>query len=114
MKQKNRTGFTLIESLFAAMLIGLVVAAIAVSSGAATMVNGVGIDLSTAEFLIEEIAGEFIVIARHIGHVGAFARFAQDLLHDVVMLLGPEPIFLQAPAVNNVTDEVKFIRLGML
>ena len=48
-------GFTLIEALFAAMLIGLVVAAIAVSSGAATMVNGVSIDLSTAEFLIEEL-----------------------------------------------------------
>ena len=52
--RKNRKGFTLIESLFAVMLIGLVIAAIAVSSGAATMVNGVGVDLSTSEFLIEE------------------------------------------------------------
>jgi len=53
----NRTpnGFTLIEALFAAMLIGLVVAALAVASGASTMVNGSGLDLSTAEFLIEEI-----------------------------------------------------------
>ena len=54
MKCKTK-GFTLIEALFAAMLIGLVIAALAVSSGAATMVNGAGIDLSTAEFLIEEI-----------------------------------------------------------
>jgi prepilin-type N-terminal cleavage/methylation domain-containing protein len=53
--RRNQKGFTLIEVLFAVMLIGLVVAAIAVSSGAATMVNGVGIDLSTAEFLIGEI-----------------------------------------------------------
>ena len=53
--KKQASGFTLIEVLFAAMLIGLVVAAIAVSSGAATMVNGVGIDMSTAEFLVEEI-----------------------------------------------------------
>ena len=52
---KKQKGFTLIEALFAAMLIGLVIAAIAVSSGAATMANGAGIDLSTAEFLIEEI-----------------------------------------------------------
>ena len=52
---KKQKGFTLIEALFAAMLIGLVIAALAVSSGAATMVNGAGIDLSTAEFLIEEI-----------------------------------------------------------
>lgn len=55
MNKKNNHGFTLIEALFAAMLIGLVVAAIAVSSGASTMVSGVGIDMSTAEFLIEEI-----------------------------------------------------------
>lgn len=55
MNTKHKTGFTLIEVLFAVMLIGLVVAAIAISSGASTMVNGVGIDLSTAEFLIEEI-----------------------------------------------------------
>lgn len=53
--KKQATGFTLLEALFAAMLIGLVIAAIAVSSGASTMANGIGIDLSTAEFLIEEI-----------------------------------------------------------
>lgn len=47
-------GFTLIEALFAAMLIGLVVAALAASSGAFTMANGYGMDLSTSEFLIEE------------------------------------------------------------
>ena len=51
----HSNGFTLIEVLFAAMLIGLVIAAIAVSSGASTMVNGVGLNMSTAEFLIEEI-----------------------------------------------------------
>jgi type II secretory pathway pseudopilin PulG len=55
MKNKKKAGFTLIEARFAAMLIGLVVAAIAVSSGAATMVNGAGLDMSTAEFLSEEI-----------------------------------------------------------
>ena len=52
---KIPNGFTLIETLFAAMLIGLVIAAICVSSSAATMVNGAGIDISTAEFLTEEI-----------------------------------------------------------
>jgi len=48
-------GFTLLEALFAAMLIGLVVAALAASSTAFTMANGYGMDLSTAEFMIEEI-----------------------------------------------------------
>ena len=56
MKSKLRKkGFTLVESLFAAMLLGLVIAALAAASGAFTMANGYGLDLSTAEFLIEEV-----------------------------------------------------------
>ena len=55
MKLKNNNGFTLIEALFAALLLGLVVAALAAASGAVTMANGYGVDLSTAEFLIEEV-----------------------------------------------------------
>ena len=54
-KKKQSSGFTLIEALFAAMLLGLVVAALAAASGAFTMANGYGVDLSTAEFLIEEM-----------------------------------------------------------
>ena len=54
-KKKQSSGFTLIEALIAAMLLGLVVAALAAASGAFTMANGYGVDLSTAEFLIEEI-----------------------------------------------------------
>jgi|FrelakmetLWP11LW_1041352.scaffolds.fasta_scaffold01228_4 Tfp pilus assembly protein PilV len=52
---KKSTGFTLIEALMAAMLIGLAIAALAASSGAFTTYNAAGVDLSTAEFLIEEI-----------------------------------------------------------
>ena len=48
-------GFTLLEALFASMLIGLVIAALVASSSAFTQANGAGVDLSTAEFLIEEI-----------------------------------------------------------
>ena len=51
----RRNGFTLLESLFAAMLIGLVIAALVASSGAFTMANAAAVDLSTAEFLTEEI-----------------------------------------------------------
>ncbi|MCE5185766.1 MAG: prepilin-type N-terminal cleavage/methylation domain-containing protein [Planctomycetaceae bacterium] len=50
----KKDGFTLVEALFAAMLLGVVIAALAASSGAFTMANGYGMDLSTAEFLIEE------------------------------------------------------------
>lgn len=45
----------MLESLFAAMLIGLVIASLAVSSSAFTQTNAFGVDQSTAEFLIEEI-----------------------------------------------------------
>jgi len=53
--QQKNTGFTLIEALFATMLLGLVIAALVAASGAFTMANGYGVDLSTAEFLIEEV-----------------------------------------------------------
>lgn len=52
---KQMGGFTLLESLFAALLIGLVIAALVASNTAFTMANAAGVDLSTAEFLIEEI-----------------------------------------------------------
>jgi prepilin-type N-terminal cleavage/methylation domain-containing protein len=55
MNKKNKHGFTLIETLFATMLLGLVIAALVAASGAFTMANGYGVDLSTAEFLIEEV-----------------------------------------------------------
>jgi prepilin-type N-terminal cleavage/methylation domain-containing protein len=54
LKRTNK-GFTLIEALMAAMLIGLAIAALVSSSGAFTMYNAAGLDLSTSEFLIEEI-----------------------------------------------------------
>lgn len=54
-KLKYNAGFTLLEALMAAMLIGLAIAALAASSGAFTAYNAAGVDLSTAEFLIEEV-----------------------------------------------------------
>ena len=54
-KHKTRDGFTLIETLFASLLLGLVIAALAAASGSFTMANGYGVDLTTAEFLIEEV-----------------------------------------------------------
>ena len=51
----KKNGFTLIEALFAALLLGLVIAALAAASSAFTLANGYGVDLSTAEFLIEQI-----------------------------------------------------------
>jgi len=48
-------GFSLIEVLIAVVLVGLAIAALVVASNSFTMANGAGTDLSTAEFLVEQI-----------------------------------------------------------
>jgi len=56
MKSSSRkSGFSLIEVLIAAVLVGLAVAALLGASRSLTMANASGADLSTAEFLIEQI-----------------------------------------------------------
>jgi len=51
----NRVAFSLIEVLIAIILIGLAITALLASSSSFTIANGAGTDLSTAEFLIEQI-----------------------------------------------------------
>ncbi|MBN1804201.1 MAG: prepilin-type N-terminal cleavage/methylation domain-containing protein [Sedimentisphaerales bacterium] len=48
-------GFTLIECLIAIFLIGVAIVALVASSASLTRVNAAGTELSTAEFLIEQI-----------------------------------------------------------
>ncbi len=48
-------GFSLIEVLFAIMLLGLAIASLVTANSAFTKANGAGVELSTAEFLIEQI-----------------------------------------------------------
>ncbi len=55
---KNRTstrGFSLIEVLIATVLVGLAIAALVAANGSFSMANVAGADLSTAEFLVEQI-----------------------------------------------------------
>ena len=54
-KNSFRQGFTLLECLFAIMLIGVAVSALVAANGALTMTNGAGVEISTAEFLVEQI-----------------------------------------------------------
>ena len=54
-EKKYRSGFSFVEVLFAVLLIGLAVASLMAANGAFTKANGAGTDLSTAEFLIEQI-----------------------------------------------------------
>lgn len=53
--RSNRRAFTLVEAIVAMLIIGLTIAALVASTGAFSRTNAAGIDLSTAEFLIEEI-----------------------------------------------------------
>lgn len=52
---KYKSGLSLIEVLFAILLVGLAIASLMAANGAFTKANGAGTDQSTAEFLIGEI-----------------------------------------------------------
>ena len=52
---KCERGFSLIEVLIGLMLVGLAIASLVAASNAFTRANGAGVNLSTAEFLIEQI-----------------------------------------------------------
>jgi prepilin-type N-terminal cleavage/methylation domain-containing protein len=54
-KEKRINGFTLIEVLFAILLIGIGISALIGANIAFTRANGFGANLSTAEFLIEQV-----------------------------------------------------------
>jgi prepilin-type N-terminal cleavage/methylation domain-containing protein len=52
---QGRKGFSLVEILIAIVLVGLSITALVTASNSFTMANGAGADLSTAEFLAEQI-----------------------------------------------------------
>jgi prepilin-type N-terminal cleavage/methylation domain-containing protein len=51
----KKHGFSLIEVLIAILLVGLAIASLLVANGSFTKANAAATDLSTAEFLIEQI-----------------------------------------------------------
>jgi prepilin-type N-terminal cleavage/methylation domain-containing protein len=51
----KKNGFTLIEILIAVVLIGLAVVSLVASSMSFTQANGFGTNLSTAEFLVQQV-----------------------------------------------------------
>ena len=53
----------------------------------------------------------FIVISRDVDDPGAFARFAQDFLNDVVVLLRPVDTAPQLPDVDQVADDIKSLAI---
>jgi prepilin-type N-terminal cleavage/methylation domain-containing protein len=54
-RQTSMRGFSLIEIMISVLLVGLSITAMVVATNSFTMANGAGADLSTAEFLVEQI-----------------------------------------------------------
>ncbi len=54
-ESKRRKGFSFVEILISVILVGLSITALVVASSSFTQANGAGADLSTAEFLVEQI-----------------------------------------------------------
>jgi type II secretory pathway pseudopilin PulG len=52
---RYRRAFTIIEALIAIILVGLAIASLVAANGSFTKANGAAADLSTAEFLIEQV-----------------------------------------------------------
>src|SRR5262249_30456448 len=63
-------------------------------------------DIDAAEMRTVILTQEFVVIAGDVDDLGALARLAQHLLHQIVVRLRPVPVRLQRPAVDDVTDQV--------
>ena len=70
------------------------------------VMDGVFDDVDAAEMRAVIVAQELVVIARHIDDLGALARLAQHLLHEVVVRLRPVPVGFQRPAVDDIADEI--------
>jgi len=59
---RYKGGFTLIEVLIAIMLVALAIASLVAASTSFTKANAAGVELSTAEFLIEQIKERTVLV----------------------------------------------------
>src|SRR5471032_639282 len=65
--------------------------------------------VDVTESQIAELSRGFVVIARNVDHLRAFAGFAQHFLDHVVVRLRPEPAFAQLPSIDDVADQVQVL-----
>lgn len=70
-------------------------------------------DPDVAEGQTDELAGAFIVVAG-VDHLAAVAGLARQLPDDIIVGLGPMPVLLQAPAIENVTDQMEGLAFSAL
>src|SRR5205085_9875782 len=58
-----------------------------------------------------ERADELVVISRNVNDRHAFARFSQNFLDHVVVLLRPVAAASQLPDVDQITDDIEFLAI---
>src|SRR5579883_1312869 len=75
------------------------------------LVDRLFLDPHVAESELAILPRSLVVIARNVDHMRALARLAQHLLHHVVVRLRPVPPALQAPAIDDVADQVEIFAL---
>src|SRR5262249_25838407 len=63
-------------------------------------------DFDAAEMRSIVVAQKLVVVAGQINDSRTLARLAQEFLHDVVMMLRPEPAGAQLPAVDDIADQI--------
>ena len=68
--------------------------------------DGVLDHVDAAEMGAVIVPQELVVIAGDVDDLGALARLAQHLLHEIVVRLRPVPVGLQRPAVDDIADQV--------
>jgi len=73
----KKSGFSLIEVLIAILLVGLAIVSLVAANSAFTKANGAGTDLSTAEFLIEQIR-ELTTLLAVVDPQSATAKFGPE------------------------------------
>src|SRR5581483_8219149 len=66
-------------------------------------------DVDAAEMRAVIATQEFVVIAGNVDDAGALARFAQQFLYYVVMLLRPVPVGLQLPSIDDVAHQIDYV-----
>jgi len=100
------SGFTLLECLFAILLIGIAVAALVAANGSFTKVNAAAIELSTAEFLVEQIRERTDLVAYD--SVKNFDGFNSDTLGGPITadgeVLDDFSAYTQTVTVRNVNE----------
>ena len=71
-----------------------------------------GMFLNRDRAISAEMSGEkLVVVSRDVDHPGAFARFPQNLLDNVVVFLRPIDAATQRPDIDEIADDVERLKL---